>query len=186
VSFPPIAIQICAVAVVLAAAWFDARERRIPNLVVLLGLILGFGLNTFLYEWQGMAFAAKGFGLALLIYFPLFLLRAMGAGDAKLMAALGSLFGASNWFGVFLLTAMLGGLAGVAVLLARRRLSSGLSNVGFLVSRLIVLEAPYMTNSQLDVTSSKALRMPHGVIILGGVLGFLWAAWTWAPKGFAG
>lgn len=181
-SFPPVALQIALVLTVLLAAVSDARFRRIPNWVVLMGLILGFGLNTFLFEWNGLLFAAKGMGLGLLIYFPLYLLRAMGAGDAKLMAAVGSMVGAANWFGIFILTAVLGGIAGIVLLVARRQLARGFSNVGFLVSRLMVFEAPYMTNEQLDVKSSKALRMPHGIIIAAGSILFLAAAWQWAPR----
>jgi prepilin peptidase CpaA len=181
-SFPPVALQLALVITVLVAAVYDARFRRIPNWVVLLGLILGFSLNTFLFEWKGLAFAAKGMGIGLLVYFPLYMLRAMGAGDAKLMAAVGSMVGVANWFGIFILTAILGGIAGIALLLVRRQLARGVSNVGFLVSRLLAFQAPYMTNEQLDVRSSKALRMPHGVIIAAGSILFLAAAWQWAPR----
>jgi prepilin peptidase CpaA len=181
-SFPAVAIQAVLVVVALVAAYYDARYRRIPNWIVLVGLVLGFGLNTFLYEWSGLALAAKGFGLGLLVYLPLYLLRAMGAGDAKLMAAVGSLLGAANWFGVFIITAVLGGIAGLIVLLVQRQVARGVWNVGFLISRLMVFEAPYISNEQLDVRSSKALRMPHGVIIAAACMLFLAAAWKWAPR----
>ncbi len=181
-SFPAVAIQAAALVVVFLAALSDFRHRKIPNWVVLMGLVLGFALNTFLYEWSGLFLAAKGFGLALLVYVPLYALRAMGAGDAKLMAAVGSLLGPQNWFGVFILTALLGGVAGLVLLLVKRQARRGLWNVGFLVSRLARFEAPYLTNEQLDVRSANALRMPHGMIIAAGVIAFLAAAWAWAPR----
>ena len=79
---PPVT-QVVLVLIVLTAGIYDLRYRRIPNWLVLVGLALGFGLNTFLFLLPGLERSAMGMGLALLIYFPLYLLRAMGAGDAK-------------------------------------------------------------------------------------------------------
>ena len=181
-SFPPMALQLAVLLIVTIAAFYDIRYRRIPNAVVLAGLILGLSLNSFLFEWQGFLFAAKGFGLALLVYFPLWAIRAMGAGDAKLMAAIGSMLGAANWLGVFVVTAILGGIAGIVFALARKQLGQRLSNVGFLVSLLLRMQAPYLKSEQLDVKSEKALRMPHGAIIAAASFVFLAAAWKWAPR----
>ena len=106
----------------------------------------------------------------------------MGAGDAKLMAAIGSMLGAANWLGVFVVTAILGGIAGIVFALARKQLGQRLSNVGFLVSLLLRMQAPYLKSEQLDVKSEKALRMPHGAIIAAASFVFLAAAWKWAPR----
>src|SRR5262249_21483655 len=80
-SFPPIAIQLVLSVLVIVAAVYDARFRRIPNWLVLSGLVLGIGLNGFLFEWSGLRTSFLGLGVAFLVYFPLYLLRGMGAGD---------------------------------------------------------------------------------------------------------
>ena len=77
---------------VLAAVW-DLRTRRIPNWLVLGGLIAGFGLNGFLFGLEGLGIAGLGMLVGFGIYLVLHLLHAMGAGDVKLMAAVGSLVG---------------------------------------------------------------------------------------------
>jgi len=128
--------------VVIVAAVYDVRFRRIPNWLVLSGLVLGIGLNTFLFEWSGLRFSLKGLGLGLVVYFPLYLLRGMGAGDVKLMAAIGSIVGWANWLGIFLVTAVLGGFVAIILLLGRGKLRSSLWNVGFLIQRLGTLQAP--------------------------------------------
>ncbi len=107
-SRPPLIFQIVLIAVVAMAAIYDIRFRRIPNWLVLAGLVIGIGLNTFLFEWAGLLFALKGFAFAFVIYFPLYLLRGMGAGDVKLMAAIGSIVGWRNWLGIFIITAVVG------------------------------------------------------------------------------
>jgi len=64
----------------------------------------------------GLLRAGKGLGLGFALYFPLYLIRGRRAGDVKLLAAVGSITGPGNVFGVFLLTAILGGLIAFVVL----------------------------------------------------------------------
>ena len=87
---PPV-LQWLLAGVVLTAAWTDLRERKIPNWLALAGVLAGFGLNVALYRMPGFWSALQGLGVAFLIYFPLWLIRGMGAGDVKLMGAVGSI-----------------------------------------------------------------------------------------------
>lgn len=180
-SLPPLGSQVVLLMLVLVAAIYDARFRRIPNWLILSGLVLGLGLNTLLYEWRGLRFSLLGLGLGLLVYFPFYLLRGMGAGDVKLMAAIGSIVGAANWFGIFVLTALLGGLVAIILLVMRGLLRDSLWNVGFLLQRLSTLHAPY-AREELDISSPKSIKLPHGLVIACGSLLFMIGAWTWAPK----
>jgi len=129
-SFPPIILQAVLAAVVIIAAVFDVRTRRIPNWLNLFGVLAGLLLNWFLnvdkYNWRS---ALMGLGLAFLIYFPLYLLRGMGAGDVKLMAAVGALVGPANWFAIFVLSNILGAAAAVVLLLSKGKLWGTLRNV---------------------------------------------------------
>ncbi len=180
-SFPPAPLPIVLVLLVAIAAVYDIRFRRIPNWLVLTGLVLGVALNTFLFKWSGVRASLLGIGLAFLIYFPLYLLRGMGAGDVKLMAAIGAIVGPANWFGIFIVSALLGGIAAAILLMARGRLLNSLWNIGFLLQRLLSLKAPY-AREELDIASPKSVKLPHGVAIAGGSILFLAAAWMWAPR----
>src|SRR5690348_15576050 len=120
-SLPPACMEIVLVVVLLVAAAYDIRYRRIPNWLTAGGVLMGFALNAFLLAHPpsvlslgGLLFSLKGFGLAFGLYFFLYALRAMGAGDVKLMAAIGAMVGWQNWFGIFLVTAILGGIAAMA------------------------------------------------------------------------
>jgi prepilin peptidase CpaA len=173
-TLPPPGIEVVLLAVVLAAALYDARYRRIPNWLTLIGVVLGLGLNTFLYQgWPGLRFSLMGLGLAFGFYFALYALRAMGAGDVKLMAAIGSLVGWSDWFGIFVVTAIVGGVVALVFVLFRGRLKNTLFNVGFILSEMKSGRPAYLGNEELDVRSEKAQRLPHGVIIAVGTIAFL-------------
>ena len=173
--------QVVLVLMVTLAAVYDIRFRRIPNWLVLTGLVLGLGLNTIWFQWPGVRTSLLGIGLAFLIYFPLYLLRGMGAGDVKLMAAIGAIVGAADWLGIFVVSAVLGGIAATILLLSRGKLLNSLWNIGFLFQRLFSLKAPY-AREELDISSPRSLKLPHGVAIAGGSIIFLAAAWIWAPR----
>ncbi|HVP47108.1 MAG TPA: A24 family peptidase [Bryobacteraceae bacterium] len=175
---PPV-LQVLLVLIVVTAGIYDIRFRRIPNWLVLTGVVLGFGLNIFMFELVGLKQAALGMGLALLIYFPLYALRAMGAGDAKLMAAVGSIVGPGNWIVLFVLTSLLGGLTALVVLLLAGRFRKTFWNVGWIMSEVIHLRAPYKSSEELDVRSAKGLRMPHGAVIALGSIAFLAGRAIW-------
>jgi prepilin peptidase CpaA len=180
-SLPPVILQTVLVVLVAIAAVYDIRFRRIPNWLVLSGLVLGLGLNTVLSRWQGARASLLGIALAFLVYFPLYLLRGMGAGDVKLMAAIGAIVGPSNWFGIFILSGLLGGVFAVLLLLSRGKLLNSLWNIGFLFQRLFSFKAPY-AREELDLASPKSIKLPHGVAIAAGSLLFLACAWIWAPR----
>ena len=180
-ALPPV-LQIVLMAVAVIAGFVDLRSRRIPNWLVLPSLLLGLGLNTFLYEWAGLRHAALGMGLALLIYLPLYILRGMGAGDVKLMAAIGAIVGPANWLGIFVITAVFGGIVALLRLVGKGRLSKTLGNVIYILQELTHFRAPFRGNAELDVRSDKAVRMPHGTVIGLGCMAFLGAAAIWAPR----
>ena len=178
----PLAILLLLGGIVLIAGIYDLRFRRIPNWLVLSGFTLGVALNVVFYGMVGLRQSALGMGLALLIYFPIYLLRGMGAGDVKLMAAIGAAIGPLNWLGVFFFTGVLGGICGVALLLCKGRLNQGLWNITFILRDLVHLRAPYKGNRELDVSSPRAVRMPHGAVIALGSFAFIAVTIFWAPK----
>jgi len=158
---------------VAVAAFYDIRSRRIPNWLVLTGIIVGFVFNSYMSGISGFGRAAAGLGLGFILYFPLYLLRARGAGDVKLLAAVGSISGAGNCFWIFLLTAVLGGLIALVMLLFRGRLRHTFFNVGWIMKDIASLRAPYKSNEELDVTTTKGMRLPHGAMIAVGVAAFV-------------
>jgi prepilin peptidase CpaA len=172
-SNPPPIIQVFLLMLVVSAAAWDIRFRRIPNWLSLAGVLLGIGLNSFLYHAQGLELSLLGMGLALLIYLPLYLLRAMGAGDVKLMAAVGALVGWQNWLFLFVLTSVFGAFAALVVVARRGLVRRTFHNILLVFMSLSARQAPYRQNPELDVQSNQGTRLPHAVAIACGSLGFL-------------
>jgi prepilin peptidase CpaA len=161
----PLVFRTLLLLVVVVAGIYDWKYRRIPNWLTLAGLIAGFSCHCYLGGWTGLLLASKGFGLAALIYFVLYLLRGMGAGDVKLMAALGCIAGPMSWFLLFLATSILGAVVAVCMALAYGRFYSTFWNVAQILKELTLFRAPYKNQPQLDLHHKAAIRAPHGTII---------------------
>ncbi len=77
----------------LCALYFDLRYQRIPNKLCLAGLLSAIALQGYNNQWLGLGQALLGGGAALAMLLPAFYFRCLGAGDVKLMIAVGALSG---------------------------------------------------------------------------------------------
>jgi prepilin peptidase CpaA len=172
---PPPAVQILLSLIVIPAAVLDIKTRRIPNWLSLSGIVVAVLLNTFLGELDGLWFSLKGLGVAFVIYFVLYLLHGMGAGDVKLMAAVGAASGPMYWFLILVLTSLIGAVAGLILIAVKGRFRKTFDNILLILISLRHATAPYKGHPQLDVRSGEALRLPHAVMIACGTLLAIWA-----------
>jgi prepilin peptidase CpaA len=172
---PPVAILVSLM--VVTAAVIDVRSRRIPNWLTLSGILVGFALNAVLsypFPFEGLKNAGLGMLFAFAVYFVLYLIRAMGAGDVKLMAAIGAMLASPMlWFRLFIVVALIGGIFALGLVVAKGRLRKTVWNVAYLVNELGHARAPYMTRDELDVKNPKAVTLPHGFTIAVGYFLFL-------------
>ena len=163
---PPQKVLIVLVVMLLIAAIYDIRYRKLPNWLTVGGVLLGFAINFGIGPPEaGVIFALQGFAVAFGIYMVLYVLRAMGAGDVKLMAAVGALVGWERWFGIFFMTAIVGGIMALALVAARGRLKRTVFNVGFILSEMKHGRPAYVEKEELDVRNPKAVGLPHGAVI---------------------
>lgn len=100
----------------------DLYARRVPNVVLLSALCLGAVSISLQGGWQDWPAALTGMLLALLVFFPVYLRGWMGAGDVKLFAVLGFLFGPWALGLIWLVSVPLLLVHGLVAILGRRLL----------------------------------------------------------------
>ncbi|HMC60266.1 MAG TPA: A24 family peptidase [Candidatus Solibacter sp.] len=165
-TLPPRGLVMVLIVLLLTAAVFDVLYRRIPNWLTVSGVLLGIALNAFIGPPEaGLVFSLAGLAVGFGIYAVLYALRAMGAGDVKLMAAVGALVGYQRWFGIFFITALIGGVMALILVVARGRLKKTFFNMSFILSEMKSGRPAYLGNEELDVKNKKALGLPHGAVI---------------------
>jgi prepilin peptidase CpaA len=169
---------IWALALVLtfAAAWIDGRTRRIPNWLTVPGFLIGLSMHSMLNGWQGALTALEGAGLGLLILLPLVLLRALGAGDWKLIGAVGAFVGpVMLWFVLFASVLVAGAMAIVLVIRAGR-VRETLRNLGLLIMGFLTFG--FRAHPEISLDSPNALKLPFGVAAaIGTLICFVAANW---------
>ena len=163
----------------------DVTRRRIPNYLVLTGLVLALGSHAVAFTVGASALAGPAWwsapaglliGLALLL--PLHLLRAMGAGDVKLMAMVGSFIGPAAIPSAALYTLLAGGLLSILFMLGRGVAAHTASNLRLLLTDWLVRSGGGQ-RSGLSPLQSTAARLPYAVAIALGTL----AGWIWPLAG---
>jgi prepilin peptidase CpaA len=145
---------------------FDVRSRRIPNFITFPSLGVGLMLHLTLGGWMQLLNSAAA-GLICGVVFVLFYLAGgMGAGDVKLMTAVGSIAGLSHVGYLLALTAIAGGVMAVGLAVARGKLQQTILNVGELAThhRMQGLEP----HPDLNIGNAQTLRLPYGLAIAAG------------------
>ncbi|MGH9682729.1 MAG: A24 family peptidase [Candidatus Acidiferrales bacterium] len=168
-------------AFVLYAGWQDWHTRRIPNWLTVPGLLLGIAVHAWISGWHGAVMSLEGAGLALVILLPLVLLRALGAGDWKLMGALGAFLGPIMFLFVLLTSAFIAGLMAIATLVWTRRVIATAKNLAVLVQGFFVFGI--RPNPKISLDTPGLLKLPFGVAAAIGTVACFVAAHFVAAHG---
>ena len=173
------------VALLLSAVIADLWSRRIPNALVLVGLMLAFISHVIALGMGSAPLAGPAWwspltglltGLAVLM--PLYLLRATGAGDVKLMAMVGAFLGTPAVLSAALYTLLAGGLLSLVFMLRPTVAAQALTNVRFLLTDW-ALRASSGQGARLAPLQTTAARLPYAVAIaLGTGAALRWPLFT--------
>lgn len=159
----------------LVAAWHDIRSRRIPNALVFPGAIAGVLSNALLPQEMGglgVLDSLAGLGVGLVLLLPLYLLRAMAAGDVKLMAMTGAFLGARDAIDALLCVLLAGGVLALGAawrqgklrrLLHKLRMMLFTGAAGGSLGRLPV-------TGNLPESAESIGKLPYGVAIAAGTV----------------
>ena len=146
-------------AVLAAAVWLDFARHRIPNVLTFGALGAGLLLSAVGAGLDGAVTAFAGAAVAIACFMPVYLMKGMGGGDVKLMAAAGAFLGPFNAFLAAMLTLAAGAVLGVAVL--AWRILELRTNSGALAS------GPALAQMRKE-------RFPYAAAIAVGVITTLW------------
>lgn len=170
---------------IAASGFYDLKERKIPNKITFTGVLIGILFNLFTGGWTGLLKGIFGLFIGLAIFFLPFAMGGMGAGDVKLMGAIGALMG---WkFSV--MTAFSSAFVGIIMVLVHLiyigNLRKTLKKILYtLINKLLQFAARLGYNEtvhKMHETFSKygqdykKIYIPYGVAIAGGAVLVLYA-----------
>jgi prepilin peptidase CpaA len=158
----------------VAVVCSDIAARRVPNRLVGALIVVGLAAAaTVLREPVGLPGAAAGFGLALAVWLPFWLMGVLGAGDVKLAAAIGVWLGPAGVVQASVLAALAGGVLAAGVLARRHRLAPLAVSIALWVG---ALRRGRLTK---PLVSSSTEVLPYGVALAVGAALTGWLPTSW-------
>lgn len=153
------------------AVLMDLTTHRIPNWLILSLVVICMGLQSWAGQWGGLFIAAQGLMVGLLCFLPFYLFGAMGAGDVKLLAAVGTALGPSTVFVSALMTIIAGGL--IALVYIGMRGGLGAMYRRYLCMALLLAQRQPQYLAPVSGEAA-ALRFPYALAIACGTALSVW------------
>ncbi len=133
--------------VLIIAMITDIRSNRIPNWLTFPAMIMGLGFNFISAGAYGLLFGIEGLLLGISLFIIIYILGGMGAGDVKLMGAVGATLGPQMVLWAAFYTAIIGGIYALAVIAFHSRTKATRTALietikGFVYSRSLKYNKP--------------------------------------------
>lgn len=164
------------IVLLLGAVVTDLRARRIPNLLVGLGMVLAITWHVYQAGVPGLFFSLKGLGIGILLLIIPFFLGGMGAGDVKLLGMIGAFMGTGFVFDTFLWMALIGGVIAILYLIKEGQLGRTVKRLWRGLKTAFIMQR---TSVFLDSTDKQEFEVyfPYGLAIALGALAAYWRSW---------
>lgn len=164
--------QSIAVAIALVAVATDLKSRRIPNLLTFGAAFTAVIVHAYAAGWSGVGVALAGWLVGAAFFFPLFALGGMGAGDVKLLAAVGAWLGPGATVWVALYSSIAGGVMALVVAGFAGYLLQAFTNLWCLLMHWR-MEGPRPAPG-LTLSTHGGPRLAYAVPVFAGLMVTLW------------
>lgn len=166
--------------IILVSGFFDLKERKIPNKITFTGILVGILFNLFTGGWMGFLQGILGLSVGLTIFFLPFAMGGMGAGDVKLMGAIGALMGWRFSVMTAIYSAIVGGIMVLIHLLYTGKLRETFKKMLYAMINILLQfairlgynETVYRAHEKFSKNDHdyKKIYIPYGVAIAGGAV----------------
>lgn len=170
----------CAIMVpgILWASWIDYKERRVPNWLNAAIALAGFLAQAHFCGWQGLATGAAGLAVGFAVLIIPWLMHGMGAGDVKLMMAIGVWLGPWVTFLSFCVGAVVGGVIAVVMILSTGRLWNAYANLATIANKVSNRSTIFTEFGSAKSFGSTSQLLPYGVpLTIGTLMVFFGQQW---------
>ena len=160
----------------IVAAVIDGLKLKVPNWITFPMILSGWVYSTVAFGWEGLAGSLLGTAVGLGLLLPLYAIGGMGAGDVKLLAGVGAWMGAIITVYAFCVSALVGGVIAVAMVLYRRAWEKHRDQFWSIVNEVTTIRDPELLSAIAAERKKSMLLLPYGIpIAMGSIAYFFWA-----------
>jgi prepilin peptidase CpaA len=159
-------------AILVVAAVIDGWKLKVPNWITFPFVIGGWIYSTAYFGWQGLAWSLLGTVVGLILLLPAYAIGGMGAGDVKLLAGVGAWIWGSNTFYAFCLSAVVGGVLAVIMVLWKRSWHRHFYQFWAIFFEIVFIRDPNQLSTIAAERKSSMLLLPYGIPIAIGTIAY--------------
>ena len=160
----------------IVAAVIDGKKLKVPNYITFPMIVSGWVFNTAVSGWEGLGLSLLGTVVGLGLLLPAYAIGGMGAGDVKLLAGVGAWVGGTHTFYAFCLSAVIGGVIAVAMVVCRRGWTKHKHQFFMIMNEIATVGSPTELATIAAERKSSMMLLPYGIpIAIGTILYFFWA-----------
>ncbi len=164
---------------VIYAAYIDGKELRVPNAITYPMIIAGwiYSMVAFGMDGQGaltgLGWSMAGTAVGLATLLPMYAIGGMGAGDVKMMAAIGAWVYCATTFYAFCWSAIIGAILAVIMIVMSGQGKKHWNQFFFITNEIMTVRNPEVLATIAAERKSSMRLLPYGIpIAIGTVLYF--------------
>ena len=171
-------IWVVSVTLVVAAV-IDGYKLKVPNWLTFPMIISGW-IYSAIYSpyagWEGLMYSLVGTAVGLALLLPAYAIGGMGAGDVKLLAGIGAWVWGTVTLWAFAVSAIIGGLIAIAMVLVRRRWGKHQTQFWMICNEILTVKDPEKLSAIAAERKSSMMLLPYGIPIAIGTIAYFVAA----------
>ena len=166
---------------VIVAAYIDGKELRVPNKLTYPMIIAGWIYSMIAYGmtgegwYVGLGWSLAGTAVGLATLLPAYSIGGMGAGDVKMMAAIGAWVYCETTFYAFCVSAIVGAVLAVIMIIMSKQTSKHYNQFMYIFNEIMTIKNPETLATIAAERKTSMRLLPYGIpIAIGTVMYFGW------------
>ncbi len=161
--------------ILVLAAVIDGRQLRVPNWLTFPLVLSGWLYHLASSGPEGLVASLLGTAAGLALLLPAYAIGGMGAGDVKLLAGVGAWVHAVHTLGAFAISAIVGGVLAVALVLLSSHWRKHWDNLCVIAMEIMTVRDPEQLACLAAQRKSSMLLLPYGIpLMIGTIAYFAW------------
>lgn len=158
---------------ILYASWIDYAQKRVPNWLNASLAIIGLSVQATFFGWPGVGWGLLGLLVGFGVLIVPWLMHGMGAGDVKLMAAIGCWLGPWLTLVSFAAGAVIGGVTAVVMIVSTGRTGHAMMNLQTIMGKMRHIDTAFSEYGGARTFGDTSQLLPYGVPLTAGTIAVL-------------